>query len=782
MNDWVSDMIDSHLQPRTVGLAFLFCRGKMKKIILFCVLVLTILSDCQARLRSEEAKRTKPDTQFIDKVHELGYELAKETVIHDHQVVWSPFSVVNILPLINGDESLKDSFNSSLERLASIDGLYLDRVSVALTNRSGVNGPDYNTKVLPLPSDPQILNQVIQDSFRNEAVSFRHDLPQRNQIEAEGPAPAAPPGVLDNATDIYLTSLLVAADWETPFHYGNSRLARFYINSTHAIKTKYMANVGYYKYAELDELNATVVALPLKQAPTAHFIIVIPDSRDGLEDLSNALGQRNVSDLLGELDPKRIVLRLPVISIDNQLIFNKGDRKIIQRGHIQLNHQGFHNPADRLAPQRIKFKQLKRRDGINVRVEHPFIFMIYEKFSGILAYGEVMIPAEGPPKPQLKYQQDYLSQNGKIMSESIDKLGDELYTTLRKRNSDSFAFSPFSLTNLVGSVLPGATEETKMGILSKLNFPLMWQDALVELNREGKINGSFSRISVVVNGEPNESFRKEVEKFGTTVINRQGRDYTSNYTVKSILGASDYQINPQFNKDFKKINGLFYRNERDVDNVTYIEFLATEFKYLFVPFWDAKIMSIPINDGRNQSLLLVVPGERSGLNLIEDGIIDYPVSKLLCQGHVKAATVRLRIPLLNLEHINEFSEDFSELGMPQFRDGDFSGIIANGKLDQVVQRTFFSLEQSVVNEVAVPGKNSTAEASEPPTSEVPSSKRTTRRYRGPGNPNRNGPRRNRTAKLVKVDRPFVFYVQDSRIGTVLVGRYTGLTGRPALGK
>ena len=69
---------------------------------------------------------------------------------------------------------------------------------------------------------------------------------------------------MDNATEIYLTSLTLAADWEVPFHYGNSRLGRFYINSTHAVKTKFMSNVGYYKAAEVEDLNATIVALPLK--------------------------------------------------------------------------------------------------------------------------------------------------------------------------------------------------------------------------------------------------------------------------------------------------------------------------------------------------------------------------------------------------------------------------------------------------------------------------------------------------------------------------------------
>ena len=211
------------------------------------------------------------------------------------------------------------------------------------------------------------------------------------------------------------------------------------------------------------------------------------------------------------------------------MIITKGDSKIIQRGSIQLTYQGIQNIAERLPQQRIKFKQLKRRGGLNIRVENPFIFMVYETTkAGILNYGEVLIPSEGPAKPQIKYQQNYLSQNGKILSEAIDKLGDDLYTSLRQRNTGSFVFSPLSLTNLIGSLLPGASEETRMGILSKLNFPLMWQDALMELNREGKINGSSSKVSVLVNGEPKQSYQDEVTKFGATVIKRQSREFTDN--------------------------------------------------------------------------------------------------------------------------------------------------------------------------------------------------------------------------------------------------------------
>ena len=36
-------------------------------------------------------------------------------VVDGSQVVWSPFSVVNVLPLINGDESLKEGFKNSID-------------------------------------------------------------------------------------------------------------------------------------------------------------------------------------------------------------------------------------------------------------------------------------------------------------------------------------------------------------------------------------------------------------------------------------------------------------------------------------------------------------------------------------------------------------------------------------------------------------------------------------------------------------------------------------------
>jgi len=56
----------------------------------------------------------------------------------------------------------------------------------------------------------------------------------------------------------------------------------------------------------------------------------------------------------------------------------------------------------------------------------------------------------------------------------------------------------------------------------------MWQDALIELNREGKINGSTNRASILVNGEPKQSYQEEVVKFGATVMRRQQRDFTDN--------------------------------------------------------------------------------------------------------------------------------------------------------------------------------------------------------------------------------------------------------------
>jgi len=52
---------------------------------------------------------------FIESVHAQGADIAKEMVVEGSQVVWSPFSVVNVLPLINGDDSLKTGFKSAIQ-------------------------------------------------------------------------------------------------------------------------------------------------------------------------------------------------------------------------------------------------------------------------------------------------------------------------------------------------------------------------------------------------------------------------------------------------------------------------------------------------------------------------------------------------------------------------------------------------------------------------------------------------------------------------------------------
>jgi len=63
-------------------------------------------------------------------------------------------------------------------------------------------------------------------------------------------------------TQLFLTSLLVKAEWETPFKYAPK--GRFFLNETHAVKARFMSNIGFYAYGEIPGVDAKILSIPLR--------------------------------------------------------------------------------------------------------------------------------------------------------------------------------------------------------------------------------------------------------------------------------------------------------------------------------------------------------------------------------------------------------------------------------------------------------------------------------------------------------------------------------------
>jgi hypothetical protein len=55
---------------------------------------------------------------------------------------------------------------------------------------------------------------------------------------------------------------MVKAEWLNPFKYAPK--GRFFLNETHAVKARYMSNIGFYKYGNVEGVDGKIIAIPFK--------------------------------------------------------------------------------------------------------------------------------------------------------------------------------------------------------------------------------------------------------------------------------------------------------------------------------------------------------------------------------------------------------------------------------------------------------------------------------------------------------------------------------------
>lgn len=87
-----------------------------------------------------------------------------------------------------------------------------------------------------------------------------------------------------------------------------------------------------------------------------------------------------------------------------------------------------------------------------------------------------------------------------------------------------------------------------------------------------------------------------------------------------------------------------------------------------------------------QSLLFFVPNERSGLHLVEEGLRDFSVSKLLCQ--MSDRFVRLRLPAFDVGFLNDIYPEVRDV--LNVNELQFEGL-GNAVLDSIVQNVTISV-------------------------------------------------------------------------------------------
>jgi serine protease inhibitor len=226
-----------------------------------------------------------------------------------------------------------------------------------------------------------------------------------------------PKNILDRLTRLVLTNAIYfKGTWLSPFDASETQNQPFYLSSGETIEVPTMHQMEYWNFANLDGLQ--LLELPY-QGETLSMVILLPEQRDGLAQLEQQLTPENLQTWLSSAqelpmyDGGPVSVWLPKFQLTSEFeledtlsamgmpqafsdtsdfsgMSGKTDLEIsevIHKAFVDVNEQGTEAAAA------TAVVAATRGGSQMFRVDHPFVFLIYDRDSGsILFLGRVVNP------------------------------------------------------------------------------------------------------------------------------------------------------------------------------------------------------------------------------------------------------------------------------------------------------------------------------------------------------------------------------------------------------
>ena len=142
-----------------------------------------------------------------------------------------------------------------------------------------------------------------------------------------------------------MNMIYFSGEWLTKFNKKNTKKRPFYIGKNKSVRVPMMKQTGKYRMKELKTLNAKILSLPFKDE-TVRMFIILPHTKDGLEELEENLIKLSISESFEMLDMKNVSLENIKISIPKfemelefdmkQILDKMGFKKILREGFSRI--------------------------------------------------------------------------------------------------------------------------------------------------------------------------------------------------------------------------------------------------------------------------------------------------------------------------------------------------------------------------------------------------------------------------------------------------------------
>jgi len=223
------------------------------------------------------------------------------------------------------------------------------------------------------------------------------------------------PGVLNSMTRLVLTNAIYfKGNWASQFETDRTKPAPFTLLSGDKIDVSMMNQTAEFSYMETEDFQG--LELPYVDNELS-MIILLPKSNDGLTDFEKTLTNENLSQWLGRLHKRKVIVSVPKFKMTSQFglasalksmgmtdafVPNTADfsgmngkkdlfiSAVIHKAYVDVNEEGTEAAAATGIVMGIT--SVGPRQPV-FRADHPFLFLIVDNQTGsILFIGRVMRP------------------------------------------------------------------------------------------------------------------------------------------------------------------------------------------------------------------------------------------------------------------------------------------------------------------------------------------------------------------------------------------------------
>nr|CAD7396036.1 unnamed protein product [Timema cristinae] len=220
------------------------------------------------------------------------------------------------------------------------------------------------------------------------------------------------PASLNPSTKLVLVNAVYFKGlWDVKFNSSLTKKAPFYVDGKTTLETDLMNVYSKFGYAESDELGAKLLELKYKGGD-ARLVIILPDDKDGLDDLESKLTNMNQ---VAITDERFVNVTIPKFKIEQTIKYTEILKKlgitqvfssladlsgmsvtdnlyldeVIQKSYIEVNEEG----SEAASSTETDVPSSVFEHPVDFVADHPFLFVLQDvKTNAVIFFGQYLTP------------------------------------------------------------------------------------------------------------------------------------------------------------------------------------------------------------------------------------------------------------------------------------------------------------------------------------------------------------------------------------------------------